>query len=241
MLRHFALITHAVPPKRVKAHLPEGFELDTWDLNGKPRALVSVGCFRNEKFGLAALNRPNFDFEQSTYRTYVKYNGVRGAYFFGTYLGNPISWAMQRAVASGAKLGRFEIIRNYNDSGYRRYSGAVHSKSGETRFELRANELPENDELTQFVTYRPHGFFKSSLGRVWDQPVEHARMCPFEGKLISGRFDPWDALDILSPEEAAHPISVLVQPSIHFLIKTPVPLSRVSRDPELEDELTRAA
>ena len=41
-LRHFALVTYAVPPERVRPLIHPRFDLDLVTIDGAPRALLSV-------------------------------------------------------------------------------------------------------------------------------------------------------------------------------------------------------
>jgi hypothetical protein len=41
-LRHFSIVTYAVPPERVRPLIDDRFDLDCINLNGAPKALLSV-------------------------------------------------------------------------------------------------------------------------------------------------------------------------------------------------------
>ena len=228
---HFALVTHAVEAERVRAHLPAIYELETFQAaDGVERALVSATCFCNHDFRPYALPYPRFTFNESTYRTYVRLGDKRGVYFFGRYLEGIRSTGPQRLFARHTFLGDFEVEIDRDEDGYELYRCAVSSRCGNTRFDVRAKDRPRpqepfesGDELAQFITYRLHGFFTSSVGYQGHMPVGHERMRPFSGELESGRFDLWERLGILAPDEVSPPYSVLVQPPIMFTLYPPRP------------------
>ena len=228
---NFALITHAVPAERVRAHLPSGYELETFGGEQGSRALVTATCFCNHDFRLAGIGVPRHTFNESTYRTYVTHKGRKGVYFFGRYLGTRLARASQRIVARDTHLAGFEVRTDARTSGYRSYICRASSPAGETSFELQAEDEPQATELfasgaehTRSLTYRLHGFFTTSLGTQGHMPVGHPPMDAFAGRLRTGRFDLWTNLEILKEEEAAHPHSVLVVKQVPFRLYPPRPL-----------------
>lgn len=228
-VEHFALVTHAVPAERVRAHLPDEYELETFRApDGSERAFVSATCFCNRNFRAYALAYPRLTFNESTYRTYVRRESKRGVYFFGRYLGRGLAAASERLFDQHAFLGEFEVKIDRTEKGYELYECSVSSDRGDTQFALQAVDTPppqqpfdSGDDLAQFITYRLHGFFTSSLGRQGHMPVGHRRMEPFAGELHSGRFDLWERMGILAPNEVLPPYSVLVQPPIPFTLYPP--------------------
>lgn len=229
-LRHFALITHQVPASRVRRLVPRCLELDLVD----GRALVSIGCFYTREFGLrfAPARFPRLNFEQVTWRTYVRYRGRRGVFFFRTALGTVSSFLLQRAAARSARPAAIRTCREpyaqhfVTKLGYDNYEAEVISPRLRTSFKLEATHKAQSDherELDQFLTFRPHGFFHSSLGVVMDQAVAHRPFDPWKGRLIQGRFDYWQKLNILYPDEAQEPVSVLVEPAVRFVFYPPMP------------------
>ena len=89
-LRHFALITYAVPVERLLPHIPgDRFEIPTFDIDGKALALLSVVPFIDAGFHFRAFPLLRFHFAQTNYRVYVieKGSGEHAVWFFGTTLG----------------------------------------------------------------------------------------------------------------------------------------------------------
>lgn len=243
-VRHLALITHAVPAERVRRHLPPQFELETFSMNGGgQKALVSVACFLNQGLHWSMLPWPRLTFEQVNYQTYVRYKGRVGVYFFATYLATPLSFLLERAVARNAYYGTFQVHRiQSREHGYGLYRYHVWSNHGETEIELTADRnsrsvsalkpydpFVSGNELVQHLSYRLHGFLKSSIGIYVDQMVLHPRMNPWFGELVSGRFELWERLGILKAKEVLPAFSVIVQPEIGFTMFPPFPIVKARR------------
>ncbi|MFN2525820.1 MAG: DUF2071 domain-containing protein [Actinomycetota bacterium] len=223
----FAIVTYAVPAERVWAHLPKPYELDTFEGPKGTIAFVSTTCFCNRDFR-PTINYPRHTFNESTYRTYVTHKGRKGIYFFGRYLSTTRAWVSQRPIARHTYRAAFDVSITNTVEGYASYLCKVVSDVGDTSFSLQAMQDPEGkhpftsgEELAQFLTYRLHGFYTDVIGAQGHMPVSHPRMNPFAGELSDARFDLWDKLEILRPEEARDPYSVLVVPAVPFKLFAP--------------------
>ena len=230
-VQNFALITHAVPAQRVRPHVPERFELQTFiDESGQETALVSASSFCNRQLHWSASRYPAHDFDQSTYRTYVVHKGRSGAFFFGSFVSTRMSYIAQSAVAADTHLAEFDVEIELGDRGYERYRSRARSDVGEIYFDIEARDNPRakhpfatGKEHAQFITYRLHGYSHALGGGVSYGPIEHRHMDPWEGSLTEGRFDYWERKEILAPEEALRPYSVLVEPAVRFVLHPPRP------------------
>lgn len=229
-VRNFAIVTYAVPVERVRPHVPARFRLQTFERDREQFCFVSATAFCNEDFRYSALPYPRLTFNESTYRTYVDYDGRQGIYFVGRYLGHPLALAAQRALNRDVWLGDFEIETDLASAGYNSYTCQVRSEQGDTTFALEALRRPEakppfdtTEKYVFFITHRLHGLFASSAGFPGYMPVAHVRMQPYEGELRSARFDLWERLGIVEPDEVAQPYSVLVQPAVDFTLFPPRP------------------
>ena len=196
--------------------------------------LISASSFCNRQLHWSMARYPAIDFDQNTYRTYVTYKGNWGSYFFGTNVSTRLSYVGQSAVAAESFYADFDVDIDQDPEGYRRYSCRSQATYGKLEFEIDALEKPSarfpfstGREHADFITYRLHGFSRAPLGGYTYGPIEHRRMDPWEGRLHSGRFDFWAALEILHPDEALPAYSVLVEPSVRFTLYPPRPL-RVS-------------
>lgn len=235
-LHHFALLTYAVPLDRIREHLPDQLEPESFMLPERGKTgMISIGCFLASGLHWPAMSRPRMGrFEQITYRTYVTHKGKKGAYFFGSALGSITSFLLQGSFIRGGTLGKFDTSRTLEAEGYSEYLCRMKDRSGLTQFAIRAADRPENPELTQLLTYRLHGFARSRAGLLVDQVVCHARMNPWSGELLNAddtRFPFWEKLGMLDADEASKPVSVLVQPEIRFGVYPPLPLQLISSEP----------
>src|SRR5437867_8168250 len=93
-LKHFAIVTYAVEPGRVRSHVHPRFDLETFSgEDGSVNALVSMVPFEARDFRFLAAPRVKFRFGQTNYRTYVidRETRQRLVWFFGTSLD---SWSL---------------------------------------------------------------------------------------------------------------------------------------------------
>lgn len=230
-VENFALINHAVPAERVRRHVPDKFELETFESNdGKELCFVSASCFCNRQLRWSMSRYPAIDFDQNTYRTYVTHEGQRGSYFLGTNVSTRLSFVGQTAVAAVSFRAEFDVHIEKGVEGYSIYSSSSESGMGRTEFEVVAREKPAakhpfatGDEHAQYITYRLHGYARNPLGFETHGPVSHRHMQPWSGTLMSGRFDFWEQLGILFPDEVLPAYSVLVEPSVLFTLMPPRP------------------
>ena len=227
-VQNFALVTHAVPAERVRKHLPARFELETFvSKSGREMAFISSSTFCNRQIRWSAARYPAHDFDQCTFRTYVTWQGLRGAYFFGTYVSTRLSYVGQRMVAANTRLADFDVDIRGGAEGYPVFDARVVAGDQQLVLQLEALEKPSAqppfasvNEHTQFITYRLHGFARSPFGETYG-PIEHCHMDPWAGRLREGRFDFWEDMGVLEPDEANDVFSVLVEPSVRFTLHPP--------------------
>ena len=230
-VQNFALVTHTVPAERVRPHVPEKFELDTYrDESGREMTFVSANGFCNRQVHWSMARYPAHDFDQLTFRTYVTYRGLKGSYFFGTYVSTRLSLVGQLTVARYTWLADFDLDIASHTAGYPSYVCNAEGPMGTVGYRLEATEQPEakppfesGDELSQFISYRLHGFAKHPFGFQTHGPVDHRRMRPWSGRMLDGRFDVWARMGILEPDEFGNVYSVLVEPSVRFTLYPPRP------------------
>ena len=100
-LRHFALITYAVPKERLAPHIPSSrFDIPEWDIDGTPYAFLSVVPFVDVDFHFARLAPfAKFRFAQTNHRVYVidRHTNQHIVWFFGTTLGSRVVHLAQTA------------------------------------------------------------------------------------------------------------------------------------------------
>ena len=89
-LRHFAIITYAIRPEQLRAHLPREFPPHLVKIDGEERVLVSVVPFLDRDFHFIRFPFANWSFGQTNYRIYVSHRGEECAWFLGTSLATPL-------------------------------------------------------------------------------------------------------------------------------------------------------
>ena len=70
-LKHFAIITYAVPAIRFEGMFPDRFKLDSITIDGRELGLVSVVPFIDVDFTSAVYPFPKFTMGQTNYRIYI--------------------------------------------------------------------------------------------------------------------------------------------------------------------------
>ena len=87
-LKHFAIITYAVPADRFKGIFPERFELDVVQIDGQEMGLISLVPFIDVDFTSAVFPFPKFTMGKINYRIYIidTETGERCVWFLGTTL-----------------------------------------------------------------------------------------------------------------------------------------------------------
>jgi hypothetical protein len=261
-LRHMLLVSHAVPVARVRPLVPSTLELDTLKINGETCAILQATCFFNDDFHYSPLPKPSLDFWQMNYRvlTHQRYvenpaaattappaaRGEQGMYVFTSYLGTRASWAVQRAVASGAEYADFNVItRGQIDQGhYSNYLIDVNPGDDTPLTQIAARTTDDLtpqapfakwDKMTHFLTHRLQAYAQLSVGsNLLMMPAEHAAMNPSPAELMpvgnevkEARFGVWEKMNLLSPTEMRRPFSVLIQPQIVFTVMAPRPVNIV--------------
>lgn len=229
-VENFALVTHKVPAERVRRHVPERYELQTFEEAGEEFALVSATCFCNRDFRPTALQFPRHSFNESTYRTYITYQGHAAVFFFCRFLGTALATLPQKTIDRNVYQADFEVDTDLGPAGFTRYVCRAAGPRGETYFSLEATREPpamhpftSGEEHEQFITYRLDGHFTSTVGTPAHGPVSHGRMRAWSGHLQAARFDPWEELGIVTRAEAERPYSVLVTPGTTFRLQLPRP------------------
>lgn len=231
-LRHFSIITYAVPPQRLRALVDPRFDLDCIDVDGVECALLSVVPFEDQEFRAAAWPSPRWKFGQTNYRIYVRdrKTGVRAVWFLGTTLG---SWtvALPRYLWKLPwHFGRFAIECVDDERGrYSRYAITTDSAWAPAELELvhepdRPLSLvgfPDTETALTVLTHPLDGFYSRRDGRLGSYSVWHERLHPTPGKVVHARFGLLDRLGVVPFSEQLAPYSVLIVPRTEFLVRLP--------------------
>jgi Uncharacterized conserved protein (COG2071) len=233
-LEHFAIITYAVPPERLRPHVDSRFDLDCIPgLDGEPRALVSMVPFEDRDFRFVRCPWPRFRMGQTNYRAYVidRVTGEHGVWFFGTTLG---SWTVA-IPRYGWKLpwhaGRVRFDCVFDEPANRYSSYRMMTRSAWAPVGLQIEDSGQRlSELTGFpdlemgriiLTHPFSGWFYRRDGKLGSYRVWHEPLRLTTCRLIRAEIGLFVRLGLVRPEELLQPHSVLVQRVTEFAIKLP--------------------
>lgn len=232
-LHHFAIITYAVDPARLKPHIHERFKLDTVTIDGDEKALLSVVPFIDVDFTSAVYLFPKLRMGQTNYRIYVidQETNKRAVWFLGTTLD---SWT-QAIPYYLWKLpwhrGRMTFDCQYNNQleRYDYYRMRTASAWAPAEVELVQTAVAEPD-LSGFcdletglicLTHPLTGFYFRRDGKLGSYQVWHERLTMQPGQLISASFGLLERLEMVTLAEQQRPHSVLLDPHNEFTVYLP--------------------
>ena len=232
-LKHFAIITYAVPAERFSGLFPDRFQLDTVVIDRREVGLISVVPFVDVDFTSAVFPFPKFTMGQTNYRIYIidTETGERCVWFLGTTLD---SWtlAVPRYLWNLPwHAGRVSFDCNLNeDSGlYDKYSMTTQSDWAEASVDLVQSEhdrlkfpgFPDVESALVYLTHPLAGFYYRRDGKLGTYRVWHKELKVKPGQLISANFKLLSDLDIVKTVEQNSPYSVLIEPINEFTIYLP--------------------
>lgn len=231
-LRHFAIVTYAIPPERVRPIIHPQFELECIELDGRPHALLSVVPFEDQDFRAAAFPSPRWRFGQTNYRIYVRDRATseRAVWFLGTTLGSQWVQLPRHAWKLPWHHGRFAIDCAQDASGrYVRYQMTTESAWAPASLEvvhepaapLSFPGFPNEETALVVLTHPLAGYYTRRDGRLGTYSVWHDRLTPTAGRVRNARFGLLDRLGIVPFAEQAQAYSVLIQPQTEFLVRLP--------------------
>ncbi len=231
-LQHFAVVTYAVDPARLRPLVHERFELDCVHLGGEERALVSVVPFEDVDFRAAAFPTPRFRFAQTNYRVYVRDRdtGERSAWFLGTTLHSLTVYVPRYLWRLPWHWGRIEFDCQLDtDDTYAQYRMTTVGGWAPAELELDhhgavASDFPgfaDRDTALTVLTHPLRGYYYRRDGHLGAYSVWHERMQVTTATCRSAHFDLLDRLGVVPLAEQGDPYNVLIQPRIEFIIHLP--------------------
>ena len=232
-LKHFAIITYAVPVERFAGIFPERFTLDTIDLNGQKMGLISVVPFIDVDFTSAVFPFPKFTMGQTNYRIYIidKATNERCVWFLGTTLD---SWTLivpklvWRLPWHAGKV-TFDCQFDDKSNTYKRYKMHTTSKWAEASVELTQSTtdalnfpgFPDTESALVYLTHPLAGFYYRQDKKLGTYKVWHKQLAVKPATLQSANFQLLSNLKIVTLEEQQRPYSVLIEPLNEFTIYLP--------------------
>ncbi|KGD66391.1 hypothetical protein Y5S_00058 [Alcanivorax nanhaiticus] len=232
-LKHFAIITYAVPEERFEGLFPERFQLDTVEVAGQRMGLVSVVPFIDVDFTSAVFPFPKFTMGQTNYRIYIidTETGERCVWFLGTTLD---SWTLlvPRLLWNlpwHAGKVRFDCHLNKTTGLYEKYTMETSSSWAEASVELVQSEFdelefpgfPDVESALVYLTHPLAGFYFRRDNRLGTYRVWHKALQVKPAKLKSANFKLLSNLGIVQESEQKSPYSVLIEPINEFTIYLP--------------------
>jgi Uncharacterized conserved protein (COG2071) len=233
ILRHFSLITYAVPVERVSAFIHPRFRCETIMLDGQEKALLSVVPFEDEIFTSAVFPFPHFCMGQTNYRIYVKdtVTNQSAVWFLGTTLD---SWtvALPRYYW---KLpwhrGRVRFSCEYHEpqQRYTRYSMTTQSAWAPAALELdhvgglceEFPGFPDPETGLVILTHPLTGYYYRRDGRMGSYAIWHDKLPVTNARLRHAAFGLLDRLQIVPLAEQLYPYQVAIVPRCEFTVYLP--------------------
>lgn len=232
-LKHFSIITYAVPIDRFDGILPDRFEIDAVDIDGEKKGLISVVPFIDVDFTSAVYAFPKFTMPQTNYRIYIvdKQTGERCVWFLGTTLD---SWtlAVPRYLWNlpwhEAQV-KFDCQFNEVTGLYTKYEMNAQSNWAQAEVSLVQTGkealsfagFPDTESALLYITHPLAGFYHRRDGRLGTYRVWHKRLEVKPATLLSANFKLLSDLNIVPVSEQGNPYSVLVEPLNEFTIYLP--------------------
>ncbi len=239
-LKHFSIITYAVPEERFVGHFPGRFKLDTVDIDGKAHGLISVVPFIDVDFTSAVLPFPKFTMGQTNYRIYIvdTETNERCVWFLGTALD---SWTLfvPRLIWNlpwhAAKI-TFDCVQSPDSGLYEQYSMQAKSAWASASVELSQASgqifdfpgFPNVETALVYLTHPLAGFYYRRDKQLGTYRVWHKKLEVQAAELKHARFDLLDRLGLVTLEEQQVPHSVLIEPLNEFTIYLPPKVIRKS-------------
>lgn len=231
-LKHFAIITYAVPAERFKGLFPDRFQLDSIQVDGQEMGLVSVVPFIDLDFTSAVYPFPRFTMGQTNYRIYIidTQTQERCVWFLGTTLD---SWTLlvprylwQLPWYSGRV--RFDCeqdaegrYRHYRMQTQAQWAPAQVSLSQDGSEPLDFPGFTDTESALVYLTHPLAGFYHRRDGKLGTYRVWHKELAVSPARLHQADFGLLSRLGLVTPAEQQAPYSVLIEPLNQFTIYLP--------------------
>lgn len=232
-LHHFALINYALPARRLRPHVHERFEIETFQIGDEEHALMSVVPFEDAGFHFVRLPLFRFHFCQTNYRIYVidKETGERVVWFFGTTLG---SWTVHMSRLLWKipwHTAKYRAQHRWDDDNdrYAQFRYDVKSRWAPATIDLRDTGEPvagvpgftDHDDMMLCLTHPVVGYYHRLDGALGSYSVSHDLLQITRAEPVELYFGLFERLGVLSREEMQSPHSVFLCPKTEFHIYMP--------------------
>lgn len=226
VLDDYAIVHWDVDPAALRPMLPAGFDVTTFQVGGRRRALVAAVAFRDTlRFAFAPFARVRLG--QVTFRTYARREGSDAVWFFGTTATGPLRIAARLAwkLPWHPARTRFdcewdgERLRSYRMESRSKWGPASIRATGSGRPPDPIGEPADHARNHDLLTHPTQGYFRRGDGRLATYSVSHPPLAlesATAGECRSGLFE---RLGLVRPGQA--PLHVLVQRSVGFRVHLP--------------------
>ena len=218
--RDLAYLHWRYPADEVKALLPRGLEVDTFDGS----AWVGLIPFSMRKIGLPHLPAVPYlgSFPEVNVRTYVRHNGVPGVWFFSLDVNRLVPAFVARTTYflpycwGGARNERIdnELVTSVNRRWPSRAASSIRVDIGDA--------IAEPDELSVFLSARWGLYSRGLRGNLRYAPVEHEKWPLHRARLVALDDTLVSAAGLSAPAGEPH---VMFSPGVSVRIGLPRRLS----------------
>ncbi|MCB8943184.1 MAG: DUF2071 domain-containing protein [Ardenticatenaceae bacterium] len=236
-LLHFALINYALPPSRLRPHIPDRFDIPEFDINGEKLALMSAVPFWDADFRFVRL-APwlKWQFAQTNYRVYVveRQTGEHVVWFFGTTLGSPIVYAARGLWGIPWHYARYAVdcvwVADAAAAGrYHHYHITAQSDWASAEITLTDMGQPitcqpgftSMAEMQLILTHPVVGFYFRLNGRLGSYSIWHDLIPLTTATPQHLYFSLYERLNLLSRSEMQQPHSIFLCPRTTFDVHLP--------------------
>lgn len=232
-LQHFAIITYAVDPERFRGMMPRRFVLDTVNIEGQEKALISVVPFVDVDFTSAVYPFPKFTMGQTNYRIYIidTLTGERCVWFLGTTLDSwtvlvpRILWNLPWFPGTV----KFDCDFEPSTGSYKKYKMKTKAQWAPAEVEItqQPNQdlclpgFPDTETGLVYLTHPLAGFYHRRDGKLGTYRVWHKQLLVSAANLVSAKFELLNRMGLVTEAEQQLPHSVLIEPLNEFTIYLP--------------------
>lgn len=231
LLRHFSIITYLVELEKLRAVIPEKFDIYTIVVDNKQFGLVSAVTFIDKDFHFKKIFPFwKLQFPQTNYRAYVvdKYTGEKCAWFFGTGLGSPLVVIPKRLWKMPWFFSKYKTYFDYKDR-YLSYKIEISAPNSSATIDIEEHETSNfitkdfrnSEEARLILTHPVTGYFSRSDGNIGRYKIWHPKMEIKTGRCKNAYFEKFEKLRLLSMDEMNKPYSILLTKEIEFIIDLP--------------------
>jgi hypothetical protein len=240
-LRDLLIVTYAVSVEKAQKLVPEGLPLDKLpgpegELTAFAQTLVAYheGARWSPLPGRLGQDPIGASFHQISYRLLTRKDGKKGTFEYRTFTSETEQHITQRALHREADYARMSLFIDGNPARgiYKAFTIRASGDTGKTELDVRAFPEPPSplpapfgriEDMVAFLTQREEVYFRASApkNRVRRMPVVSGPFAPTYGEVTYARLTPWLDAGLLTAEELTHPLSVLIQPALPLVTRTP--------------------